>query len=225
MTLLASLLMERRIIMVCRSKDTLSAAIHAASAMIYPFEWPHRFYLPIMPETMRDYLQAPFPFLVGLPAELMDFTGLEMDEVTLIDLDLGTCRPEPGSPADDAFVLPKRAKLEQALHQAVKSLRSPTEFEGNTIFSELFTTYMVRLFKHYRDHVSKKPLVQVLERGCFGPDRRLRRHSNNNISFPDFEESSTIDDHGYRFDHSKFVASRRYNRLSRNGNQTGMFVF
>lgn len=38
MTLFASLLLERRIIMVSKSKDTLSAAIHAAAALIYPFE-------------------------------------------------------------------------------------------------------------------------------------------------------------------------------------------
>lgn len=58
-----------------------------------------------MPETLRDYLQAPMPFLVGLPAELMDFKGLQMDEVTLIDLDLGTCSPKPGSEADDVQVM------------------------------------------------------------------------------------------------------------------------
>lgn len=57
-----------------------------------------------MPETLRDYLQAPMPFLIGLPVELMDFRGLQMDEVTLIDLDLGTCSPKPGSENDDAYV-------------------------------------------------------------------------------------------------------------------------
>ena len=38
-----------------------------------------------------------------------------MDEVTLVDLDLGTCEPSPGSPRDDARLLPWSDRLQAAL--------------------------------------------------------------------------------------------------------------
>lgn len=38
-----------------------------------------------------------------------------MDEVTLVDLDLGTCEPPPGDPRDDARLLPWSDRLQAAL--------------------------------------------------------------------------------------------------------------
>lgn len=38
-----------------------------------------------------------------------------MDEVTLVDLDMGTCEPSPGSPRDDARLLPWSDRLQAAL--------------------------------------------------------------------------------------------------------------
>ena len=52
MTLLASLLLERRVILVAETTDTVSAAVHAAAALLYPFTWQH-IYLPILPITLK----------------------------------------------------------------------------------------------------------------------------------------------------------------------------
>lgn len=38
LTLIASMLLERRIIIVGQSKDTTSAAVQAAAALLYPFQ-------------------------------------------------------------------------------------------------------------------------------------------------------------------------------------------
>jgi hypothetical protein len=55
-----------------------------------PHRW-HHIYLPLLPRSLSDYLTAPMPFLIGLPAQLLPaLKHLPMDEVTLIDLDLGT---------------------------------------------------------------------------------------------------------------------------------------
>ncbi len=51
-TLVASLLLERRIILVARDADTVSAAVHAASALLYPFKWQH-IYLPLLPLALK----------------------------------------------------------------------------------------------------------------------------------------------------------------------------
>ena len=64
----------------------------------------------------QDYLTAPMPFLIGLQASLLpSLKQLPMDEVSLIDLDLGTCQPPPGSPTDDARHLPWADRLQAAL--------------------------------------------------------------------------------------------------------------
>ena len=64
----------------------------------------------------QDYLTAPMPFLIGLQASLLpSLKRLPMDEVTLVDLDLGTCEPSPGSPRDDARLLPWSDRLQAAL--------------------------------------------------------------------------------------------------------------
>jgi hypothetical protein len=50
----------------------------------------HHIYLPLLPRSFKDYLTAPMPFLIGMPAQLLpSLKGIPMDEVTLIDLDLG----------------------------------------------------------------------------------------------------------------------------------------
>ena len=217
LTLIASLLFERRIIMISTSKHTLSAAVHAASALIYPFEWVSTSYLPLMPEKLRDYLQAPFPFLVGLPAQISNFAGLEMDDVTIVDLDRGTCVPEPGSPDDDAYHLPRRQQLQNDLHEAVKALRSPAEFEGNERIAQIMTTYIIRLFKHYRDFIRPQTMTEIAsmkDRGCFCRGRAKGAAAAAATAMTMSDDENTVDasgiiGHNYYFDHTKFVASHK----------------
>ena len=52
MTLLAALLLERRVILVAEERDTVSAAVHAAAALLYPFRWQH-IYLPLLPIALK----------------------------------------------------------------------------------------------------------------------------------------------------------------------------
>lgn len=52
MTLLAALLLERRVILVAQDRDKVSAAVHAAAALLYPFRWQH-IYLPLLPIALK----------------------------------------------------------------------------------------------------------------------------------------------------------------------------
>ena len=52
MALLQAMLLERRIFMVAQERDTLSAALHAAAALLYPFRWQH-IYLPLLPHVLK----------------------------------------------------------------------------------------------------------------------------------------------------------------------------
>lgn len=78
------------------------------------------------------------PFMVGLPAQLLPqlkAMGVAMNEVTVVDLDLGKCDPAPGSERDDAIHLPWRQQLETALQVAYSNLKSPTEYESSPLIA------------------------------------------------------------------------------------------
>jgi hypothetical protein len=68
-SLLSSLLLERRIVLMSADAERASLAVHAAAALLHPFAWCHIF-LPLLPVSLRDYLGAPMPYLVGLPAQV-----------------------------------------------------------------------------------------------------------------------------------------------------------
>ena len=62
----ASMLHERRIVMVSSRISRLSACIQAANSVIYPMIWQHIF-IPVLPPHLMDYLLAPMPYLAGVP--------------------------------------------------------------------------------------------------------------------------------------------------------------
>lgn len=62
----ASALNERHIIIVSRKLDRLTACVQAINELIYPMHWQHIF-IPVLPSDLLAYLQAPMPFLIGVP--------------------------------------------------------------------------------------------------------------------------------------------------------------
>ena len=85
----AAMLHERRIIVTSSKLHRLSACVQAANSIIYPMFWQHLF-IPILPRQLETYLQAPTPFLIGVPAPVMSHGGVRMDElgdVVILDAD------------------------------------------------------------------------------------------------------------------------------------------
>ncbi|GFR44889.1 hypothetical protein Agub_g6233 [Astrephomene gubernaculifera] len=164
LTLIASLLLERRIVFVARSRDTVTAAVQAAQALIYPFKW-HHIYLPILPRDLVDYLSAPMPFLVGLTSEMLPFIRhIPMSEVTTVDLDLREVSPPPGASYDDGRALPYGRQLARALEAVFKTVRSPTEYESSPVITGVMQEYFVRLFGSYRRYIhdqAAEPLLRA----------------------------------------------------------------
>jgi len=81
LTLVVSLLLERRIILVSSSLSTLSECTHAALALLYPFEW-QLVLIPILPKKLLDYCCSPTPLLVGVLAHnLQAVLHLPLSEV------------------------------------------------------------------------------------------------------------------------------------------------
>ncbi len=112
---------------------------HYSGTYVFPClpRWQH-IYLPLLPKSLVEYLSAPMPYLVGLPADLLTtirHSNVPMSEVTLFDLDLHTVDPPPGSPGDDGRLLPYGRQLSAALQAVFKTLRSPTEYESSPVIT------------------------------------------------------------------------------------------
>jgi len=50
--------------------NIFSFCVQAANTLLFPMNWQHIF-IPILPKTMIEYVEAPMPFLIGVPAPLM----------------------------------------------------------------------------------------------------------------------------------------------------------
>ncbi|XP_062063572.1 DENN domain-containing protein 1A isoform X4 [Lepus europaeus] len=74
--LYASMLYERRILIICSKLSTLTACIHGSAAMLYPMYWQH-VYIPVLPPHLLDYCCAPMPYLIGIHLSLMEISALK----------------------------------------------------------------------------------------------------------------------------------------------------
>lgn len=66
-----AILLEKKIIFVSQSKTVLGYAVEAFLSFIFPFRWEHVI-IPILPSTLKDYLSAPVPIIVGISPGILD---------------------------------------------------------------------------------------------------------------------------------------------------------
>lgn len=96
----ASLLKERRIIFTGRKLSQLSSCIYAASTLLYPMFWQSVF-IPVLPESLREMVMAPMPFLIGVPKQVMELNVLkDLGEVVIVDLEGKTLQSAHNDVAD-----------------------------------------------------------------------------------------------------------------------------
>mmetsp|Transcript_617 Transcript_617/g.1933 ORF Transcript_617/g.1933 Transcript_617/m.1933 type:complete len:415 (-) Transcript_617:515-1759(-) len=94
----ALLLAEQKVLLQARQTHVLTMAAESLCALLFPFSWQH-VYIPILPASLLDILQAPVPFLIGIDEEVLGMAeqgGLVPDDVVQVDLDASSivCDPE-----------------------------------------------------------------------------------------------------------------------------------
>ncbi|CAN7076930.1 hypothetical protein Bca4012_075412 [Brassica carinata] len=72
LSLLAGVLLEKQIVVICPNLGVLSAIVLSLVPMIRPFQW-QSLLLPVLPGRMFDFLEAPVPFLVGIHSKPTDW--------------------------------------------------------------------------------------------------------------------------------------------------------
>ena len=86
--LIALLLAERQVVFISHQLSLLTACAHGATSLLYPLVWPHAF-IPILPRQLVGVLEAPNPFICGLPAAYLSYCSVQA-ETARINLDEGT---------------------------------------------------------------------------------------------------------------------------------------
>ena len=57
---------------------------------MYPFKWPH-VYVPILPPSLENFLDAPVPYIMGLLRPTTDLELHKHGSVGILDIDHGKC--------------------------------------------------------------------------------------------------------------------------------------
>ncbi|GFT23150.1 DENN domain-containing protein 1A [Nephila pilipes] len=139
MTIFASMLHERRILISSKKLSRLSACVQAANALIYPMHWQHIF-IPVLPKHLTEYLSAPMPFLIGIPANTLSRMKIaEMGDIVHLDADENKIE----TPFADLDALPS-----EVLQSLRHDLKRPHEMLGDTV-ARAFLKALVKLIGGY----------------------------------------------------------------------------
>ncbi|XP_076908261.1 uncharacterized protein LOC143565046 [Bidens hawaiensis] len=65
LTIFAGALLEKQIVFLCSNLGILSASVLSIIPLIRPYHW-QSFLMPVLPNDMLDFLDAPVPFIVGV---------------------------------------------------------------------------------------------------------------------------------------------------------------
>lgn len=71
LTLFAGALLEKQIVFVCSNLGILSASVLSLIPVIRPYQW-QSLLMPVLPNDMLDFLDAPVPYIVGVQSKRSD---------------------------------------------------------------------------------------------------------------------------------------------------------
>ncbi|KAM9642805.1 DENN domain-containing protein 1A isoform 2-T2 [Trichechus inunguis] len=145
--LYASMLYERRILIICSKLSTLTACIHGSAAMLYPMYWQH-VYIPVLPPHLLDYCCAPMPYLIGIHLSLMEkVRNMALDDVVVLNVDTNTLE----TPFDDLQSLPN--DVISSLKSRLKKVSTTT---GDGV-ARAFLKAQAAFFGSYRNALKIEP--------------------------------------------------------------------
>jgi len=135
-----AIVLEHRIVLICSNLGILSAVALSLIPLLRPLIWQGAF-IPILPNTMLDILDAPFPLAVGLPKypeqrPLVDFVVVDLDQNT-VSPPMKAQRGLRGTFSSSAMIpLPDVNKLEEKLKPVSEKLYLGDPVPGSRRFKE-----------------------------------------------------------------------------------------
>ncbi|XP_072952981.1 uncharacterized protein [Typha angustifolia] len=83
MTMFAAALLEKHVVVVCSNLGILSASVLSIIPLIRPYQW-QSLLMPVLPDDMMDFLDAPVPYIVGVQNKSADVQS-KLANVVLVD--------------------------------------------------------------------------------------------------------------------------------------------
>ncbi|XP_045474322.1 uncharacterized protein LOC123680457 isoform X2 [Harmonia axyridis] len=144
----ASLLLERKVILISCLLSKLSSCVEALQTIIYPFTWPHSF-IPVLPQSLWEFVEAPTPIICGiLSVEVLNKHDIEHGIV--VDLDEKCIWKEEGD-EDKALStsMLKAWRKSLALAKTVPVDEDKHSFRLTDAYIHMFAVVL----KNYKDYI------------------------------------------------------------------------
>ncbi|XP_074273614.1 uncharacterized protein LOC141597157 isoform X2 [Silene latifolia] len=84
LTLFAGALLEKQIVFVCSNLGILSSSVLALLPLIRPYQW-QSLLMPVLPNDMLDFLDAPVPYIVGVQSRALEVQS-KLSSAILVDV-------------------------------------------------------------------------------------------------------------------------------------------
>ncbi|XP_031250200.1 uncharacterized protein LOC116108064 isoform X1 [Pistacia vera] len=158
LALVAGVLLEKQVVVVCPNLGILSAVVLSLGPMIRPFQW-QSLLLPVLPGKMLEFLDAPVPFIIGIqkkPADLkiktsnLVLVNVLRDQVKMCHL---PSLPRQRELVSELRPIHARLSFESSIarrHPVYKC--SEVQAEAATQFLNVMGRYMESLCSDFRSH-------------------------------------------------------------------------
>lgn len=132
-TLFTALLLEYRVILVSDQYTNLTLVSELIKHLMYPFAYEH-VYIPILPKTLLEILNAPMPFFVGIPRDFLDTKDVksilfDREQMVLLDLDSNNLFATEQVPRIPPAELRKLYKMLEPLKRLFMNRKNMTALE------------------------------------------------------------------------------------------------
>ncbi|XP_074593096.1 DENN domain-containing protein 2A-like [Brevipalpus obovatus] len=211
---IATLLHERRLVLVSKSEEKLVNSCRQLISLLYPLSWDYMFW-PLVPSQHLILCSAiNVPFLIGIRSsdiwKFVEKVKKRDDKLLIVDLDRGITLLEVG---DEAKIIPK--KIFKAVIMALDlctSMNDPQDKYRDELTREAVMEMFVELLAHCRSFVTEE---------CFHRDQLLAASkSKSHQLFLEWFTETRIFQNFVRFLQLRLTQSKlhpKYNQVTRMG--------
>jgi hypothetical protein len=174
-----AILQESSVVFKGKNLDHISSCVLGFHGIIRPLYWSHVL-TPVLPSSLLDILEAPFPLLVGLPSDSNFHFSKKHSHLIIVDLDCKNEEKMISKPLaqDNSVLLPNyHNKTLHYLYNKTKKLENQT-----AMITEIVTEIKSFISNHFSKLHNIKTNIQGLER-VDEAIQILKDHSLEDIDF------------------------------------------
>ncbi|KAM7470264.1 hypothetical protein LguiA_008447 [Lonicera macranthoides] len=156
--LFAGALLEKQIVVICSNLGILSAVVLSIIPLIRPYQW-QSLLMPVLPEDMLDFLDAPVPYVVGVKNKTSEVES-KLTNVILVDANKNQVRSHsiPLIPQHKELISSLRPHHEKLVGESYLGRKRPiyectdVQVEAAKSFLAVLRTYLDSLCTNLRSH-------------------------------------------------------------------------